>query len=341
MNDDELTRLFRSLDEPAEPRAAFADGLLADLERLTSGATIRRRTSVRWLLVAATLLLVVSLGAALAVGSGLVKLPLVLVVASATPEPSATPPGSGTPAPSQSASTTPTPVPVIIPEPTSIDRLVAIPDGFLAIGWAPSPGSGGSVSVILRGSSDGATWQSMDTSQFGKVIDVAVGPLGWVLVANTDPALNGPYVVWRSADGQSWTANDQWTSDKSPQPRGVVAGPAGFAISGSYNTGAGEASTVWTSTDGTRWTRAATTTCPSNFSCGWVDHAVVLDKGFIAYESGVDGTDVHVFASLDGATWESISSPTGSGHSVIAGLLQVGQGFRRSVKLRRWIPYAS
>src|SRR5438445_9810581 len=85
MNDDELTRLFRSLDEPAEPRAAFADGLLADLERLTSGATIRRRTSVRWLLVAATLLLVVSLGAALAVGSGLVKLPFVVVVESPTP----------------------------------------------------------------------------------------------------------------------------------------------------------------------------------------------------------------------------------------------------------------
>ena len=31
-----------------------------------------------------------------------------------------------------------------------------------------------------------------------------------------------------------------------------------------------------------------------------------------------------MFASLDGATWESISSPTGSGHSVIAGLLQAG-----------------
>ena len=35
MNDEQLTRLFRSLDEPAEPRAAFADSLFADLERMT------------------------------------------------------------------------------------------------------------------------------------------------------------------------------------------------------------------------------------------------------------------------------------------------------------------
>jgi hypothetical protein len=114
MNDEQLTRLFRSLDEQAEPDAAFSDALFADLERMTSGAIIRRRTSVRWLLVAAMLLLVASLGAALAIGSGLLKLPFVLVVASATPEPSASPLGSGTPAPSQSTSTTPTPSPILI-----------------------------------------------------------------------------------------------------------------------------------------------------------------------------------------------------------------------------------
>lgn len=104
MNDEQLTRLFRSLDEPVEPRAAFADSLLADLERVTSGATMRTPTSMRWLLVAATLLLVASLGA-LAIGSGLIKLPFVLVV-SATPEPSA-PLASASPASSSSTSTTP------------------------------------------------------------------------------------------------------------------------------------------------------------------------------------------------------------------------------------------
>jgi hypothetical protein len=318
MNDEQLTRLFRSLDEPAEPRAAFADGLFADLERMTSGATARRRTSVRWLLVAATLLLVASLGAALAIGSGLLKLPFVVVVASQTPQPSATPAGSGTPAPSQSAWTTPTPLPVVIPEPASIDRLVAIPDGFLAIGSAPSSGSGGSVPVILHGSSDGGTWQSIDASRFvGEVVDMAVGPSAWILLANASP---GPDkgVVWRSTDGQNWTSEANWTADTITSALAVTAGPSGFAIAGNSN------NTVWTSPDGVRWTGAATTTCPSNLSCGWVDHAVVLDKGFIAYESGIDGNDAHVFASLDGATWEAISSPAGSGHPYIAGLLQVG-----------------
>jgi hypothetical protein len=325
MNDDELTRLFRSLDEPAEPRAAFADTLFADLERMTSGAVARRRTSVRWLLLAATLLLVASLGA-LAIGSGLIKLPFVVDVVSPTPSASATPLGSGTPAPSASASAAPTAVPVVIPEGTSIDRLIAIPDGFLAIAAAPGANPPSSaVSVVLRGTSDGSSWQSIDATRFGTVMDMAVGPSAWVLVANTRPDLSGNWVVWRSTDGKDWTSNPTWTADTITSWLAVTAGPSGFAITGSYSIGPGRSnSTVWTSPDGVRWTRATTATCPSNLSCGWVDSAVILDKGFIAYESGIDGNDVHVFASLDGATWEPISSPTGGGHSVIAGLLQLG-----------------
>ena len=125
MNDDELTRLFRSLDEPAEPRTAFADTLFADLERMTSGAVARRQTSVRWLLLAATLLLVASLGAALAVGSGLVKLPLVVAVASPTPLPSASTVESVTPTPSATGSASPTSLPAT-PAPTPSPISVAM-----------------------------------------------------------------------------------------------------------------------------------------------------------------------------------------------------------------------
>ena len=322
MTDDELTRLFRSLDEPAEPRAAFADGLFADLERMTSGAIIRRRTSVRWLLVAATLLLVASLGAGLAIGSGLLKLPFVLVVASATPEPSATPLGSGTPAPSQSASTTPTPVPVVIPEPTSIYRLVATPHGFLAIGAADGTNPPSSaVSVILQGTSDGSSWQSIDATRFGNVMDMAVGPSAWILVANTSPDRSGSWVVWRSTDGKDWTSNPTWTADTITSALAVTAGPSGFAITGgAYSIGLGRSdNTVWTSPDGVRWTRAAISL---GYSGG--GSALVLDHGFLAYQSGSDGDTPAMFASADGARWEPVSSPTGSGHSVIAGLLQVG-----------------
>src|SRR4029077_8662792 len=88
MNDEQLTRLFRSLDEEAQPDAAFSDALFARLERETHGGGYRRRTSARWFVLAAPWLVAAAVGAAAAVGSGLVKLPFDLAVASATPEPS-------------------------------------------------------------------------------------------------------------------------------------------------------------------------------------------------------------------------------------------------------------
>jgi hypothetical protein len=165
MNDEQLTHLFRSLDEPAEPRAAFADSLFADLERMTSGAIIRQRTSVRWLLLAATLLLVASLGA-VAIGSGVIKLPFVLVVASATPEPS-TPSASATPAPSQSTSTTPT--------------------------ASPSPGAGGIViDSLAKSTVAGLTVRATPGTAGARLGTIDTGQMGFVLA--------GPV----SADGYAW-----------------------------------------------------------------------------------------------------------------------------------------
>ena len=318
MNDDELTRLFRSLDESAEPRTAFADTLFADLERMTSGAAARRQTSVRWLLLAATLLLVASLGAALAVGSGLVKLPLVVAVASSTPLPSPTPLPSATPQPSASPLVTPAPT-ASIPEPADIRQLVATPDGFLAAGSAPGTDPPSSaVSVMLRGSSDGATWESIDTTRFGEVVDMAVGPSAWVLLANTSHDVGRELVVWRSNDGQSWSSNASWTADVITSPMAAVAGPAGFALSGSYAIAPGRSkSTVWTSRDADRWTRASIGSD--------VDTAIVLDSGFLAYQSGASGLTAAVFASLDGSAWEPVTSPTSTSSApVIASMFRVG-----------------
>jgi hypothetical protein len=306
MNDEQLTRLFRSLDEPADPDPAFSDALFARLEREAGSVAAARRTSVRWMLLAATLLLVAALGAAVAVGSGLLKLPFVAVVTSPTPLP------SGSRLPSASSAETPAPT-ASIPEPAHIDRLVATPEGFLAIGAADGTNPPSSaVSVILRGSGDGVTWQSMDATRFGYVMDMAAGPSAWILVANTSPDLTGNWVVWRSTDGQNWSSNTAWTTDVITSPIGVVAGPAGFAISSSYEIGPGRSkSTVWTSRDGTRWTRASLDSDVST--------ALVLDNGFLAYQSGA------VFASTDGASWETVSTPPGtSGDAGIAALLQVG-----------------
>jgi hypothetical protein len=308
MNDDELTRLFRSLDEPAEPRPAFADALFAELEREGGHAVARRQTSVRWLLLAATLLLVVSLGAALAVGSGLIKLPSVVDVVSPTPSPSGSPVPTATALPS--ASPSPTPIPTAsIPEPANLDRLVATPDGFLAIGAAEGTNPPSTaVSVILQGTSDGSSWQSIDAARFGMVVDMAVSPSAWILIANTKPDLSGSWVLWRSTDGQSWTSNAAWTTDSVASPLSVVAGPSGFAVTGSYLIGPGRVrSAVWTSRDGTSWTRA-------NIGSD-VNSALVLNNGFLA-------VGPQMFASLDGAAWEPVSSPPGSG--ALQSLLQVG-----------------
>jgi hypothetical protein len=164
MNDEQLTRLFRALDEPAEPRAAFAETLFADLERMSSGAIARRRTSVRWLLLAATLLLVASLGA-LAIGSGLIKLPFVVDVVSPTPSPSTSTLDSETPEPSSSASTAPTPVPVVM-----IDGLAKSTVDGLRV--RATPGTAGAplgtidtgvMGFVLAGpvSADGYTWYQL------------------------------------------------------------------------------------------------------------------------------------------------------------------------------------
>ncbi len=169
MNDEQLTRLFRSLDEPAEPRAAFADTLFADLERMTSGAIIRRRTSVRWLLLAATLLLVASLGA-LAVGSGLLKLPFIVDVVSPTPSASATTLDSGTPAPSSSTSTTPTPGPSTAAGTIVIDGLAKSTVDDLRVRATPGTAGAqlgtintGQVGFVVAGpvSADGYAWYQL------------------------------------------------------------------------------------------------------------------------------------------------------------------------------------
>jgi hypothetical protein len=309
MNDDELTRIFRSLDEPAEPRAAFGDALFADLERTTSGAIVRRRTSVRWLLVAATLLLVASLGAALAVGSGLIKLPFVVDVVSPTSSPSGSAVPSRSSIPSATAPASPTSLPTAsIPEPTTIGKLIATHDGFLAIGSAPTTG-GGEVNVLLSAPSDASSWQPVDDPGFGRIIDAAAGTSSEIIVANASQDLSGKYIVWRSTDGQNWTPDSAWTSDANAAPVLTAGGPAGFLILGPT----GSSSDVWTSSDGMTWTHGSIGPA--------IDGAVVVDGGFLAYSQ----TDRKVYASVNGAAWQAVSSPaSSSGNQTISGIFSVG-----------------
>jgi len=93
MNDQQLTRLFRSLDEPVQPDEGFAEALFVHLEEQAQLG--HRRMTTIWALLAAALLLTAAIGSALAVGSGLVKLPALMVLPSATAQASAMAPTDG------------------------------------------------------------------------------------------------------------------------------------------------------------------------------------------------------------------------------------------------------
>lgn len=101
MSDDQLSRLLGTLDRGDQPDPVFANALFA---RLASTASARRRSRMPWLLLAAVLMLA-TIAAGAAVGSGLVKLPglsrnpLPAPTAAASASPVATPSAS----PSQDA----------------------------------------------------------------------------------------------------------------------------------------------------------------------------------------------------------------------------------------------
>jgi hypothetical protein len=304
MNDEQLTRLFRSLDEQAEPDAAFSDALFARLER-EAHVGYRRRTSARWVLLAAALLVAAAVGAAAAIGSGLVKLPFDLAVASPTPEPSASTVGNATPIPSATASASATPLPTAsIPEPTTIDNLIATHDGFLAIGSA-----GSAVNVLLRAPSDASTWQLIDDPGFGRIINAAAGTSSEIILTNTSQELSGKYAVWRSTDGQHWTSDGTWTADASTAPVVTAGGPAGFLILGS----SGPTSNVWASSDGKTWTHSSIG--PD------IEGAAVVDGGFLAYSPA----GRKIYASVNGLAWQEVSSPVNaSGNQTISRIFSVG-----------------
>ena len=110
MHDDQLRSLFRTLERADEPDPAFADALF---ERLTSTAARPAGRRAPSLLLAAALL-VAALGASVAVGSGLIKLPglsrepLPAPTASTSTQPTqpvatATPPATASPTPTVEA----------------------------------------------------------------------------------------------------------------------------------------------------------------------------------------------------------------------------------------------
>jgi len=125
MHDDQLTRLLRQIDEPADPDSAFADRLFNDLTRQVG----RRRGSGTMLTLVAAVMLVALLAVGAAVGSGLLKVPWFTVEVS--PAPSGVAVASESATASATASAKPSASPSPSPAPTPV---VAVPDGILPPG---------------------------------------------------------------------------------------------------------------------------------------------------------------------------------------------------------------
>lgn len=161
MHDDQLTRLLRQIDEPADPDSAFADRLFNDLSKQVG----RRRGSGTMLMLVAAVMLVALLAVGVAVGSGVIKVPWFTVEVS--PAPSGVAIASESATSSATASTTPTSsvapstAPTAPPPPMSSSALFDLlpaqqPAGFESkIACSGSIGTSDSVALVRMHGADG------------------------------------------------------------------------------------------------------------------------------------------------------------------------------------------
>lgn len=189
MHDDQIRRLFRTLEDEREPAPAFADALYARLN-LVVGSERRSRTPM--ILLAAALLGLLAAGAV--VGSGLVRLPFVLepipsssASASGVAQASASPDSSVDPssAPSQVPSARPT----LAPNPGVVGRVLFVSADGLRLRAEPSEAAA-VVATLRAGQLMGATGtqESVDGVDW---FEVRIGPgtmAGWVSA--------GPDAAW-------------------------------------------------------------------------------------------------------------------------------------------------
>lgn len=171
MTDEQLTRIFRSLQTDDLPSPQFADTLFERLEREVPSRRGQRTTRPIWVLAAAALLLAALLGIALAVGSGVLKLPVVYVPPSSTPSASASPSASPTPASSEglSAAYRARAQTIVDAWASSSGGLVLVSDGTMPGSvWPPDNSPDAKIS-LLAGNVVAASPLSTDTPAPGEV----------------------------------------------------------------------------------------------------------------------------------------------------------------------------
>jgi hypothetical protein len=223
----------------------------------------------------------------------------------------------------------------------SVNQLLAVPDGLLAVGSAPLPGiqdeavggtlggggTGATGALARLSSDDGTTWPSVVISPAtlaGPMAATAAGRLGnsQYIVGQAGPEAVG----WYSPDGNTWEAPQPL--DSSPQlgtERAVATcgtGSSAVVVGSVTSTGRGSLPAAWVSTDGSSWTAATFAPMPPSGSSTTVEGCLSTGSGFLAYGESTRAGQVELpqlWTSSDGTVWQQQSAtftgPGGGGPS--------------------------
>ncbi len=223
----------------------------------------------------------------------------------------------------------------------TVNQLLAVPGGLLAVGSAPLPPSeaseaGGWTGAFASLSANGgASWprepispatlggagapasepgtdgMPASTVLTGPFTATAAGRLG-----NSEYVVGhaGPQAVgWYSPDGSTWEAPQPL--DTSPQlgtelPQATCwAGSSAVVVGSATSTGPGRVPVAWVSTDGSSWMSAAFLTSPPPGSTTTANGCLSTGNGFIAYGGSTGNGSVDqpaLWNSSNGAAWQQL-----------------------------------
>ena len=165
-----------------------------------------------------------------------------------------------------------------------VEAILAVPGGrgFVAVGGRGAAGF--AISSLAWTSTDGTSWQRVDSPALETGRVHAVAPLGSGFVAVGSDADEREAVSWTSADGVTWTKApteaSRLHSGEKIRMTDVVATPEGLVGVGNYVGLQYGTGTSWLSSDGLRWTMAPD---QPTFGQGepeaiiaWRDHLVIV-----------------------------------------------------------------
>jgi hypothetical protein len=215
----------------------------------------------------------------------------------------------------------------------TVNQLLAVPDGLLAVGSSPPAGTqgddavGGTGAFARLSGDDGSTWPNEvigPATLAGLMAATAAGRLGnsQYIVGQAGPEAVG----WYSPDGTTWEAPQPL--DSSPElgtERAIatcVTGSSAAVVGSVTSTGRGSLPVAWVSTDGSSWAPATFTPTPPSGSSTTAEGCLFTGGGFLAYGASTGAGQVErpqLWTSSDGTLWQQQSAtftgPGGSGPS--------------------------